>query len=73
MPSTLSQADQSRLESLCILFGIGFVLFDPADASDPGFNIRVRAQRFIPDAFYVNEFARRLNEAFPERFAKLFE
>jgi deoxyribodipyrimidine photolyase len=26
----------------------------------PDFNIRVRAQRFTPDMFYVNEFAGRL-------------
>jgi hypothetical protein len=73
MPSTLSPTDQLRLDSLCILFGLGFVLFDFADATKPAFQIRVRAQRFTPDAFYVNEFARRLHEAHPDRFARLFE
>ena len=28
MPSTLTEEDQSRLDALCMLFGIGFVLFD---------------------------------------------
>lgn len=72
MPSTLSQADQSRLDALCLLFGIGFVLFDPADVTQPHFQIRVRAMRFNPDTFYVNEFARRLHETYPDRFNALF-
>ena len=60
MPSTMSEEDESRLESLCLLFGVGLVLFDPY-AADPVFHIRVRAQRFSPDMFYVNEFASRLH------------
>lgn len=28
MPTTLAEEDQSRLESLCMLFGVGLVLFD---------------------------------------------
>lgn len=73
MPSSMSQSDQARLESLCLLFGIGFVLFDAGDPARPGFRIRARALRFTPDAFYVNEFARRLHEAFPDRFVSLFQ
>ena len=30
MPTTLTEEDQSRLESLCMLFGVGLVLFDLA-------------------------------------------
>ena len=59
MPTTLTEEDSSRLESLCILFGVGLVLFN-VDKNDPQFSIRVRAQRFSPDMFYVNEFADRL-------------
>lgn len=73
MPTTLAAADQSRLESLCLLHGIGLVLFEAADAADPRFQIRVRAIRVNPDAFYANEFARRLHEAQPERFRALFQ
>lgn len=51
--------DQSRLESLCMLFGIGLVLFE-LNKDSPRFAIRVRAQRFSPDMFYANEFADRL-------------
>jgi len=73
MPSTMSQVDQSRLDALCLLFGVGFVLFDPSDPVQPRFQIRVRASRFAPDAFYVNEFARRLHEGYPDRFVALFQ
>jgi hypothetical protein len=59
MPTTLTEEDKDRLESLCMLFGVGLVLFD-LNKDAPGFSPRVRAQRFFPDMFYVNEFAERL-------------
>jgi hypothetical protein len=71
MPTTLSEEDQSRLEALCMLFGVGLVVFD-VDPASPNFLIRVRAQRFSPDMFYVNEFADRLRAHDPEVFEKLF-
>ncbi|HVC45437.1 MAG TPA: hypothetical protein VND20_11525, partial [Candidatus Binataceae bacterium] len=71
MPTTLGEGDQSRLESLCMLFGVGLVLFD-LDKSNPRFSIRVRAQRFSPDMFYVNEFADRLKQHDGKVFELLF-
>ena len=71
MPSTLAEEDKSRLESLCTLFGVGMVLFD-VDKKNPRFLIRVSAQRFSPDMFYVNEFADRLKHCNAELFEKLF-
>ncbi len=71
MPSALTEEDQSRLESLCMLFGVGLVLFD-VDKNNPRFSIRVRAQRFSPDMFYVNEFADRLKLHDAEVFEQLF-
>jgi hypothetical protein len=71
MPTSLSEEDQSRLEALCMLFGVGLVLFD-LDKSKPAFTIRVRAQRFSPDMFYVNEFAERLKYHDLEVFEDLF-
>jgi len=66
-----SEEDLSRLESLCILFGIGLVIFD-LDLKKPQFRIRVRAQRYLPDMFYVNEFADRLRQHNSEVFEHLF-
>ncbi len=71
MPRTITQEDQSRLEALCMLFGLGLVLF-ALDPLDPQFEIRVRSQRFEPDMFYVNEFAERLHQHNPDVFQELF-
>ena len=71
MPTSLTEEDQSRLESLCMLFGVGLVLFD-LNKDAPQFSIRVRAQRFSPDMFYVNEFADRLKHYDAEIFEELF-
>jgi hypothetical protein len=54
-----------------ILFGVGLVVFN-LDPKSPDFAIRVRAQRYSPDMFYVNEFARRLHQYDPGLFEKLF-
>jgi hypothetical protein len=71
MPSAVTPEDQSRLEALCMLFGVGLVLFD-INPQKPNFDIRVRAQKFTPDMFYVNEFAERMKEYDPEKFEELF-
>ena len=71
MPTTLTEEDLSRLESLCMLFGVGLVLFNLSKDA-PEFLIRVRAQRFSPDMFYVNEFADRLKHFDSEVFEELF-
>jgi len=54
-----------------MLFGVGLSLFD-LNKDQPHFSIRVRAQRFSPDMFYVNEFADRLKLHDVEAFEKLF-
>jgi hypothetical protein len=71
MPRSITAEDSGRLESLCVLFGVGLVLFDVNEAR-PNFNIRVRAQRFAPDMFYVNEFAERMKKHDPALFEQLF-
>ena len=54
-----------------MLFGIGLVLFT-LDPNNPAFRISVRAQRYLPDMFYVNEFADRLHQHNSEVFEHLF-
>jgi hypothetical protein len=70
-PITLSPADLDRLEALCLLFGVGLVLFTP-DVQNPNFTIRTRAQKFSPDMFWVNEFADKLYSVNKEAFKLLF-
>jgi hypothetical protein len=71
MPKTMTEEDKGRLESLCMLYGVGLVLFE-LNKDDPRFEIRMRAQRFSPDMFYVNEFAERLKAHDPKKFQTLF-
>ena len=71
MPKTMTEKDQSRLESLCMLFGVGLVLFD-LKVKDPDYSIRVRAQRIAPDMFFVNDFADRLRAHNRDVFEQLF-
>lgn len=72
LPSTVPEEDQGRIEALALLFGAGFVLFDP-DPQDPHFQVRVRAQRFVPDMFYANDFADRLHDFDRTLFNRLFQ
>jgi hypothetical protein len=55
VPKTASPEDTSRLESLCLVIGIGLILFDSNSPQNPNFEIRTRAARHEPDPFYVNE------------------
>ena len=70
-PSSMIPEDQDRIEALCILFGIGLILFD-LNPQTPNFRIRVRAQRYNPDMFYVNEFADKLFNMRKDVFNRLF-
>ena len=54
VPQGAPQEDIDRLDSLCTIFGIGLILFDALEPATPKFQIKVRAARNVPDAFYVN-------------------
>ena len=70
-PVTIAPEDLDRIESICILFGLGLILFE-LDVAKPNFRIRVRAQKFNPDVFYTNELEDRLFETNIELFDQLF-
>ena len=72
MPQSMSAVDHDRIEALCMVYGIGLVLFNETDVDKPGFRIRVRAQRFSPDMFFVNEFAEQLKVTDCKKFERLF-
>jgi hypothetical protein len=71
MPADVPEEDQSRIEALGLLFGVGIVQFD-LNPEEPGYRVRLRAQRFSPDMWYVNEFAERLHDHDKKAFNKLF-
>jgi len=51
-----SGEDLSRLDSLCLIFDIGLVLFDPTNHKDPKFQIRVRPKNTTPNIYYANKY-----------------
>lgn len=55
IPSSAQQADISRLDSLCMIFGIGLIVFEAEKPKEPDFKILTRAARHEPDMFYVNK------------------
>lgn len=65
IPKQSSEPDVARLDSLCLIFGIGLVLFDISNKEDPNFEIRVRPIKHNPDIFYTNEYLKLIeNELF---------
>jgi hypothetical protein len=55
----------SRVDSLCQIFGIGFVIFDAENPTVPNFQVRVRPARHEPDLFYTNKYVKLIeNELF---------
>jgi hypothetical protein len=55
VPHDSQPEDIGRLDALCVIFGIGLILFDSATPRVPDFEIRVRAAKHEPDSFYVNQ------------------
>ncbi|MEO0116668.1 MAG: hypothetical protein ABIK97_03885 [candidate division WOR-3 bacterium] len=60
IPKDSREEDISKLDALCLIFGIGLVLFDNTNPEDPDFQIRVRPIKHEPDMFYVNQYMREL-------------
>lgn len=55
LPEQIDKGDLSRIDSLCMIFGIGLIIFDAKNVKEPNYRIQVRASRHEPDMFYVNE------------------
>lgn len=55
VPRHAPPEDIDRLDALCLIFGIGLILYDATKPNDPSFQIRVRAAKHEPDSFYVNQ------------------
>lgn len=57
-----AESEISRLESLCLKFGIGLIIFDNENSDNPGYQIRTRAIKTEPDYFYVNLYIQKLSK-----------
>ena len=56
VPKQASRSDLDRLDSLCLLFGIGLVVFDVQNPDNPEYTIKTRALTHKPDMFYLNHY-----------------
>ncbi|OLS22218.1 MAG: hypothetical protein HeimC3_32220 [Candidatus Heimdallarchaeota archaeon LC_3] len=72
IPISSSIDELERIDSLCLIFGIGLVLFDSDDKVDPKFVIKNRPQKFDPDIFYTNSYIDKIEKSRPDLFKKLF-
>lgn len=55
IPKNSTKDDLARTDKLCQLFGIGLVLMNTENPSQPEFEIRARPQKFEPDLYEANE------------------
>jgi|APLak6261695196_1056220.scaffolds.fasta_scaffold02129_2 hypothetical protein len=56
VPKQANKSDLDRLDSLCLLFGIGLVIFDVQNPDNPEYAIKTRALTHKPDMFYLNHY-----------------
>jgi len=68
IPKQARSFDIKRVESLCLKFGIGLILFDKTNRDNPNFEILTRAVKSEPDYFYVNKYLRILEAEARELF-----
>jgi len=60
-----------RLESLCLRFGLGLILFE-IEGKESRFSIRTRAVKSEPDYMSLNEYLNKLKQRRPDIFKELF-
>lgn len=71
MPDSIAPDDLDRLEALSVIYGLGLVTFS-LNPKEPNFSLKVRAQAVRPDVFYMNQMAKRIREALPQVYDKMF-
>lgn len=71
IPSAMERDEFDRLQALCLLFGIGLVSYTETSGTIE-FDIRSRASRYEPDTYFMNLFAKQLNQFNERLFQRLF-
>jgi len=71
MPDSIAPDDLNRFEALSVIYGLGLVTFS-LNPKEPNFSLKVRAQAVRPDVFYMNQMAKRIREALPQVYDKMF-
>lgn len=62
IPKESPEEDMSRIDALCLIFGIGLIFFDSSNSKEPRFEIRGRPSKHEPDMFYVNKYLRLIED-----------
>ncbi len=62
IPKDARGTDIKRVESLCLKFGIGLILFDRNNRKNPQFEILTRAIKSEPDYYYLNKYLRQIED-----------
>lgn len=60
IPMQIAAEELSRLSSLCQMFGLGLVLFNPQSTAAPDFKLLVRPIKHEPDLYYTNKYIKRV-------------
>lgn len=68
IPKDARSVDIKRIESLCLKFGLGLILFNKNNIDNPEFEILTRAVRSEPDYFYLNKYLRLIEDMVRELF-----
>ena len=68
IPKDARGIDIKRIESLCLKFGIGLILFNRTNKENPEFEILTRAVKSEPDYFYLNKYLRLIEDVASELF-----
>jgi hypothetical protein len=64
IPKSADTDDKQRIESLCLVLGIGLIFFDSTNFENPQWEIRVRPLKQEPDMFYVNRYMEKIKDFF---------
>lgn len=62
IPSQTPQEELSRVDSLCEMFGLGLVTFNPNSLEAPNFTLVVRPVKQEPDLFYTNRYIKHVEK-----------
>lgn len=68
VPKDARGTDIKRIESLCLKFGIGLILFNRKNKENPEFEILTRAVKSEPDFFYLNKYLKLIEDVAKELF-----
>ena len=62
VPKESPEEDITKIDALCLIFGIALILFDSNSSKAPQFEIRVRPGKHEPDMFYVNRYMKLIED-----------